>query len=215
MADFSFKTGGLYSKVNRFYKILGLVLIVAGIAGTTYPFWGGIFYRNVNPLEELGTSELEAQAIPPNLLPTESIPAPTPNNVPAAPINRLIINSAGVDMPLFVSNNEKALLKGGWMYSNNSRPDLEGNTVIFGHRWLYKPPVKNTFYNLDDVKLGDRFTITWNGKNYTYETSDIKIVNPEDVWVMNPSDTPQITLITCTPLFSTAQRLVVVGKLVN
>ena len=215
MADFSFKTGGLYSKVNRFYKILGLVLIVAGIAGTTYPFWGGIFYRNVNPLEELGTSELEAQAIPPNLLPTESIPAPTPNNVPAAPINRLIINSAGVDMPLFVSNNEKALLKGGWMYSNNSRPDLEGNTVIFGHRWLYKPPVKNTFYNLDDVKLGDRFTITWNGKNYTYETSDIKIVNPEDVWVMNPSDTRQITLITCTPLFSTAQRLVVVGKLVN
>lgn len=214
MADFSFKTEDLYSKVNKFYKILGLVLIVIGIAGITYPFWGGIFYRNTGPLEELGRLELQAQEINQNLLPVESNPISTPDSATVAPINRLILDSAGVNMPLFVSGNEKVLLKGGWMYSGNSRPDQGGNTVIFGHRWLYKPPVKNTFYNLDEVKLGDKFTITWNGRTYTYETSDIKVVNPEDVWVMTPTDTPQVTLITCTPLFSTAQRLVVIGKLI-
>ncbi|MBI4160690.1 MAG: class D sortase [Candidatus Yanofskybacteria bacterium] len=216
MTKISFKIEKLYSKVNKFYKKIGLVLICIGIAGITFPFWGATFWPRsdeLSALEQLGA--LEDQAIPPTLLPLEGA-TPTPGVLANRPTynNKLIMESAGIEMPIFASNNDKVLLKGGWMFSGNSRPDLGGNTVIFGHRWLYRPPVKNTFFNLDKVKVGDRFTIDWNGKTFTYETSEIKIVNPTDVWIMNPTDTPQVTLITCTPLFSTKQRLVVVGRLI-
>ena len=211
---FNFKIGGLYTDTNKKFKIFGLVLVLIGIAGLFYPYWGGIIRAEKNPLETLGASELAAQEIAPSLLPIDNASIPAPNTEPSTTYNRLIIDKASVDMPLFISTNEKILLKGGWVFAGNSRPDQNGNTVIFGHRWLYKPPIKNTFYNLGKMEVGDRWTILWNGKTYTYETSEVKIVNPTDVWVMNPSDTPQVTLITCTPLFSTKQRLVVVGKLI-
>ncbi|OGN04927.1 MAG: hypothetical protein A2831_02635 [Candidatus Yanofskybacteria bacterium RIFCSPHIGHO2_01_FULL_44_17] len=204
-----FKIEKLYSDTNRVYKILGLILIVLGIAGATYPFWGGNIIHEPNILEQLGQSEINAQSITPRLLPAEGT-----SPKPVVPIynNRLIIVSAGVDMPLFLSASDKALLKGGWMYSDNSTPDNGGNTVIFGHRWLYKPPVKNTFYNLDKTKVGDKFSINWNGTIYNYWVSEVKIVTPSEVSVLNPTDSPQVTLITCTPLFSTKYRLVVIGK---
>lgn len=201
-----FKIEKLYAGKNRTYKILGLILIVLGLAGATYPFWGTSFVSDHNALEELGQrEEAAAQTI------TES---PGPDVALPQIKNRLTFSAAGVDMPIFLSDNNKTLAKGGWMYSGNSTPDKGGNTVIFGHRWLYKPPLKNTFYNLDNAQIGDQFTITWNNQTYNYQISEVKIVNPTDVYVLNPTDSPQVTLITCTPLFSTKQRLVIIGKLI-
>ncbi len=197
-----FKIERLYARVNRTYKIIGLVLIIIGIAGATYPFWGASISQGANPLVQLGRSEMEASAL-----------AASSSRDLVGAQNRLIIESAGIDMPLFLSNSEKALSKGGWMYSGNSTPDAGGNTVIFGHRWLYKPPMKNTFFNLDKVAVGDKFTISWNGKTYNYEISEVKIVKPTEISVLNPTASPRVTLITCTPLFSTKQRLVVVAEL--
>lgn len=211
---FNFKLDNLYSNTNRTYKILGLVLVIIGTIGLTYPNWGEVFGEERNPLETLGVSELAAQEIAPSLLPIDGAQNPAPNDKAVAAYNRLVIEKAGVDMPLFVSDNEKILLKGGWVFAGASRPDKGSNTVIFGHRWLYKPPVKNTFYNLDKVAAGDRFSIQWQNKTYNYEVSEVKVVNPSDVWIMNHTGTPQVTLVTCTPLFSTKQRLVVVGKLI-
>lgn len=217
MASFNFKIEKLFGRRNKIYKIIGLVLIVLGITGATYPFWGGSIIHEPNVLEELGQSEIQAQITATESPDSASSPQADPSNiVKNQPViqNRLVLASAGVNMPLFLSDNDKVLTKGGWMYSSNSTPDKGGNTVIFGHRWLYKPPVKNTFYNLDKVKVGDQFSINWNGTTYNYQVSDIKIVNPTDVYVLNPTDSAQVTLITCTPLFSTKQRLVVVGKLI-
>ncbi|MEK7151282.1 MAG: sortase [Patescibacteria group bacterium] len=204
-----FKIGKLNTDKNRIYKILGAVLIVVGVIGITYPFWNISLAPTDNPLEELGQSEVQLQSTA-----TES---PTPSNtVKSQPViqNRLIVKSAGVNMPIFLSTNEKVLLKGGWMYSGNSTPDKGGNTVIFGHRWLYKPPIQNTFYNLNKTKIGDKFSISWNGTTYNYQVSDIKIIEPTEISILNPTDSAQVTLITCTPLFSTKQRLVVIGKLI-
>ena len=205
MVNFSFKIEKLFSRRNRVYKIIGLVLIVLGVLGATFPFWGANFLSDDSILEKFGQSETEIQA---------SATSSSPDTVLAQIKNRLFVAGADINMPLFLSNNDKVLSKGGWMYSGNSTPDKGGNTVIFGHRWLYKPPIQNTFYNLDKVAIGDRFSISWNGTIYNYQVSEVKIVNPTDVYVLNPTDTPQITLITCTPLFSTKQRLVVIGKLI-
>ena len=88
------------------------------------------------------------------------------------------------------------------------------NPVIFGHRFKYLPPASNTFYNLDKLNVGDEFSVFWKLKEYKYKIREIKIIEPTDFSVLAPSQTKQITLVTCAPLFSAKQRLVVIGELI-
>jgi sortase A len=41
------------------------------------------------------------------------------------------------------------------------------------------------------------------------------VVDPSDVWVLDPSPDDRLTLTTCNPRFSAAERLVIVAKLVS
>ena len=66
---------------------------------------------------------------------------------------------------------------------------------------------------MDKVKKGDSVVIEQENDKYTYIVSDVKIVEKNDVSVLQNSDDYQITLITCTPLWTSHQRLVVTGKL--
>lgn len=128
--------------------------------------------------------------------------------------NRLVIPKAKINMPLFESAKADVLLKGGWIFPRTSLPGKMSNTVIFGHRFRYMPPISNTFYNLDKVAVGDMFSITWKGTLFTYKITDKRIIDPANLSVfLESSDDSRITLITCAPLFSTKQRLIVIGTL--
>jgi sortase A len=141
--------------------------------------------------------------------------SPTPDpNLPHIR-NRLLISKAKVDMPLFAGSDVRVLSKGGWIFPNTSTPDQGGNTVIFGHRVRYLPPVSNTFYSLDAVNVGDTFVLTWNGVAYQYRVITTKVIEPTDLSVLAQDHRSLVTIITCTPLFSTSQRLVVVGELIS
>jgi sortase A len=129
--------------------------------------------------------------------------------------DHLVISGVNIDMPVFLGTSEKILNKGGWLFPNTSRPELGGNTVIFGHRYMYRPPKSNTFWSLDKVNIGDEMTLLWKGREYRYKVFDIKIVEPTDLSVMNRSSDSILTVITCTPIFTTKQRLVVVGSLIS
>ena len=133
----------------------------------------------------------------------------------ATTTNLLIIPKIGVKIPIVEGVSEKALNKGAWRLPETSTPEKGSNTVITGHRWLYRPPSEKTFYLLDKLETGDTFKITWNGKDYNYKIIGVSIVLPKDVWVLNASEKSIVTLITCTPLFSTEKRLVVKGELVE
>ena len=127
---------------------------------------------------------------------------------------RLFIDTLGVNMPIVEGKTEKVLLKGAWRNPYGSTPDKGGNTVLFGHRWLNKPPHPETFYDLDKLKAGDTFAVDWQGKRYTYKVTETLVVNPKDVWVLKQTNKPTVTLITCTPLYTTKQRLVIRAELV-
>ncbi len=175
-----------------------------GAGGFLFPFLPFWFSADLNYLEDVA----QAEGLQINF-PTTSV---SPSPAPASPIpNRLTIPKIGVNMPLFTGTNANILLKGGWMFPNTSTPDLGGNTVIFGHRFRYLPPISNTLYNLDKMKIGDEFSIAWKGTTYRYRVRTTKIIEPTDFSVLAPSDTPILTLITCAPLFSTKQRLVVIA----
>ncbi len=192
---------------NKKYIRIGITLIVLGVLGLVFPYLSIGFFREQNFIDKT------VQQYQPLFVVQSPSPTPDPNapNIK----NRLIIPSADIDMALIQSNSESALWRGGWVFPNASTPEQGGNTIIFGHRFKYLPPITNTLYYLDKAKVGDQFTILWKGRQYQYKVSEVKVINPTDVYVLNPSDKAQVTIITCFPLFSTKQRLVVIGSLVK
>ena len=63
--------------------------------------------------------------------------------------------------------------------------------------------------NLGDTKTGDKLIIQYqNGKTKDFTVSEVKIVGPNATEILASSDTPKITLYTCTG-FLDSQRLVV------
>ena len=130
-------------------------------------------------------------------------------------VRRLYVPTANTDLDIVEGANEKALFKGAWRSPYSSTPDKGGNTVLFGHRYLHLPPRKDTLFSLDKVKVGDPFEISWDGRTYKYKVVEVKVVNPDDISVLNPTAKPSVTIITCTPVFTTKFRLVVRGELVS
>ncbi len=118
----------------------------------------------------------------------------------------------GVDLP--------TLRKGPGHDPRSSAPGQAGNFVISGHRTTYGAP----FYNLNDFQVGDEIhVVDRDGVEWIYDVAEqdtaeksYRIVRPTDVWVIKDGafgDGPILTLTTCHPRWSAAQRLVVFAEL--
>jgi sortase A len=68
---------------------------------------------------------------------------------------------------------------------------------------------------LDKLQAGDGFVVIWSGKEYDYQVVGSKIVLPTEVSVLAPTEKPTLTLITCDPIFSQQNRLIVTAELVS
>ncbi len=76
------------------------------------------------------------------------------------------------------------------------------------------PPNKGySFFNLDKVKVGDKIEVVQNDNQFTYIVTETKVVEKNDISVLQDYSDYRITLITCSPLWTSKQRLVIVGKL--
>lgn len=195
----------------RLIKVLLVVVIAAGIIILVYPFLPSLKYRLFPPeprfpyVTKLNNSNLGIAG-----LPEQKTARPVPSD------NRLVIPKIGVDVSIVEGKNENAaLLAGAWHLPDTSSPDKGGNMVISGHRFRFRPPNNTTFYLLDKIMKDDLFIIYWQGKEYDYKVSETKIVNPNQVEILNNTAQAQVTLFTCTPLFTTRQRLVVIGQFLN
>lgn len=128
--------------------------------------------------------------------------------------NWLYIPKIGVNASINEGQSVLALEKGIWRRPKSSTPDLGSNTVLVAHRFLYTSG-PNTFYHLDKLAVGDRFSLWWSGQRYEYEVFLVETVLPSDIQIEAGSTEQIVTLWTCTPLFSASKRLVVVAELVK
>lgn len=130
--------------------------------------------------------------------------------------NRIIIEKIGVDTGIIENDDAKtALSQGVWRIPITSNPFNGGNMVLTAHRYKFLPPSKKTFYLLDKLEIGDRVEIIWQGKSFIYQVNGSKIVSPKDVSALENTKNPILTLITCTPLFSSENRLIITADLVD
>jgi sortase A len=126
---------------------------------------------------------------------------------------KIKINSIEVEGNIFEGTDPTTMNKGFWHFPISQHPGQKGNSVIIGHRYAKLPPEKDTFFNLDKVKVGDRITVEQNNNEYTYIVTETKVVEKNDISVLQNFNDHRLTLITCTPLWTADQRLVIVGKL--
>lgn len=126
---------------------------------------------------------------------------------------KLTINSIDVEGNIFQGRDSNTMDRGFWHFPTSVYPGQKGNSVIIAHRYLKMPPAKDTFFNLDKVKKGDNIVVEQEENEYTYIVSEVKIVEKNDISVLQDTTEYQITLITCTPLWTSDQRLAVIGKL--
>jgi len=132
-------------------------------------------------------------------------PAPIPSD------NLLIVPRLAMKEVIHDGPTMAELRKGVWLIPHTSQPDLKSNTVIIGHRFTYAGPA--VFYFLDKIQVGDPIIIDWHSKEYTYKVTQVNVVPPTQVSVIDPSPNPELTLYTCTPLWTAKNRLIIVAPL--
>ena len=101
----------------------------------------------------------------------------------------------------------------------SAKPGEKGNFVLSGHSsndWLDKGDYKFIFAPLERMKEGDTIYVNYNSTRYTYTITGTKVVTPTDVASLRIGvDKPRITLVTCTPLGTALNRLLVFADQVS
>lgn len=124
--------------------------------------------------------------------------------------NMLIISKIGVNSGVY-EGDSKVLAKGVWHRPGTGDPESGGNMVMVAHRYMYfGGPI--SFYHLDKVNIGDKISVYWKGVQYDYRVTEIEVVEPTRIDIEANTSEPQLTLYTCTPLWTATHRLVVIAK---
>jgi len=126
---------------------------------------------------------------------------------------KLKVDTLNIEGNILQGESSLTMDKGFWHFPISKFPGEKGNVVIIGHRFMNIPPAKDTFFNLDKTEIGDEIIVKHQQGEYTYIVVDIKEVLPNDTTVIQDTDDYRLTLITCTPLWTSEKRLVVVAKL--
>ena len=125
------------------------------------------------------------------------------------------IPKINIKLPVYHTTDENVLEQAAGHLEGSSLPVGGAGThaVISAHRGL---PSAKLFTNLDELEVGDTFTITVLDRVLTYEVDRISIVLPTETDLLQPVEGQDyVTLMTCTPYGINTHRLLVRGHRVN
>lgn len=91
-------------------------------------------------------------------------------------------------------------------FKGTAMPGQRGNFALAGHRsYTYG----QYFNRLNELKIGDKIIVETIKGNYKYKISNIRVVLPSQIDVLNATKYASMTLITCTPIRVGTHRLIV------
>lgn len=152
--------------------------------------------------------------------PTTDAPAPEPSTtlpqpLPPPPDPRafeeqqllggISIPTLGVDAPLLEGVRLTTLDNGPGHWPGSAMPGEIGNVVVAAHRTSHGGP----FRYIDTLVEGDEVIFTTEAGPITYTVTGVQIVEPDALWIVEPTETPTATLFACHPPGSVKQRIVV------
>lgn len=121
------------------------------------------------------------------------------------------IDKINVELPIYHGIAKEVLQVGAGHLTGTSLPVGGESThcVLSGHRGL---PSAKLFTDLDELEIGDVFTITVLDRCFTYRIDQIKTVLPDEYSDLQITDGKDYcTLLTCTPYGINSHRLLVRG----
>jgi LPXTG-site transpeptidase (sortase) family protein len=89
-------------------------------------------------------------------------------------------------------SDDRTLDRGAGHIEDTPLPGEPGNIGIAGHRDTNFRPLKR-------IQVGDPMNLTTRDRIYHYTVTSTTIVGPKDVHVLDPTDEPTLTLVTCYP----------------
>jgi len=146
--------------------------------------------------------------------------------------NRVIIPKIGRNIPLIDIQQQRVegidelndifmeeLENGVIRYPGSAKPGEEGNTFVFGHSsnfpWM-KGDYNDVFSLLDKVVYDDEIIVYYGQKEYVYKIRTKEVIRPGDVSVLKRNKgKSEITLMTCWPIGTTLNRLILIGELID
>lgn len=147
--------------------------------------------------------------------------------------NRIVIPKIGKNIPLIDIKQQKVewvgelndifmkeLENGVIRYPGSAKPGETGNSFIFGHSsnfpWL-DGDYNDIFALLDHVVYWDEVVVYYGQEKHTYKISTKNVIRPWDVSILknDDEDRSKLTLMTCWPIGTTLNRLVLTGELIS
>ena len=190
------------SAARSFIGAIGRVLIASGLlvlAFVGYQLWGTALAEARSQERLLEQFEDGSAGGPLDAL----------RPVPGGAVGIIEIPKIGLDKAIVEGVGVEELKAGPGHYPGTPLPGQPGNAAIAGHRTTYGAP----FNRLDELVAGDAVLITTAQGEFRYEVESAVVVRPDQSEVLDPTEDDRLTLTTCHPEFSAAQRLVLTAKL--
>ena len=174
-------------------RALWLIEIILAIVGITAGVWVAARLVDARRTQQLPIEPVRVTmtlpgdaANPPAKSPASSAPAP------GTVIGRFEVPSLQISTPLLEGSDDGTLARGAGHIEDTPFPGESGNIGIAGHR-------DTVFRPLEHVKAGDTMQVTTADHVYRYAVDRTLIVNPDDVYVLDDTPRPTLTLVTCYP----------------
>ena len=186
------------SKAASVWSWLERALIIIGIICLGYYAYVSIethLYQRMEDreLEELlSTAPAEPEPAP---IPSPSTPVPPPKvKRPArgSMVGRIEIPRLGVSAIIRAGSDAKTLRLAVGHIPGTALPGQLGNIGLAGHRDTF-------FRRLRDIRASDVIRVVTPTGTFAFKVDTTQVVSPKDTWVLNQTDTPTLTLVTCYP----------------
>ncbi|SFH88227.1 sortase A [Tindallia magadiensis] len=124
-------------------------------------------------------------------------------------LGTLEIPKINAEMPVVLGASQENLRVAAALMEGTTPIGEIGNAAIAAHR----SHTYGRFFNrLNEIELGDEIIISTPKERFTYIVYEIKIVEPDDVSVLNRNRRDRVvTLITCDPIYEATHRLIIHG----
>ena len=170
------------------------------IAGAALLIWCAVLLIDARVSQRVARRSLETAAIAdrPALAPTAdettAVPPRDPTVRPGSAIAALSIPRVHLSAVVLHGSDAQTLRRGPGHVEHTALPGDAGNVVIAGHRDSFFRPLRH-------VQRGDDIFVETPAGRFHYRVTSLRVVNPHDLSVLEPTDDATLTLITCFPFW--------------
>lgn len=197
-------------------SVTGLVFVIANIPALIYR----VGYSVGNADRPVVNQPYKIDSSIKKQLPKSATSNPN-NTTPTASVenNRMYIEKINLSVPILwqvkAPDFNRQLQNGVINIATTGLPGQKGNMFITGHSsdfWWSKGNYRTVFALLGKMQKGDLIHIAYENRYFTYRVYNLATVNPEQApqYALPKQDKPEtLTLMTCTPLGTNINRLMV------